>query len=116
MNEHRYDMSQLEKEEAAMEAEDELDAKFDEQKRLYVLYLLNGSVRSPKFKSQIISNFEYFVWRDWFDSLDNMVMELVRLNLACGDREKAGMVLVESLEEYMDEIAANAVRDDNKRG
>ena len=110
--EHRYDMSQLEKEEATMEAEDELEAKFDQQKADYVRHLLTEFARMPS-TLEVASTFYWEVWQDWLDSIENNTIELVRLNLACGDREKAGMVLVESLEEYMDEMAARAVRERN---
>ena len=115
MNEHRYDMSQLEKEEATMEAEDVAQAKFDELKADYIREMLTGFITffGGTEHEYDDSCFSYDVWPDWHDTVSNNTIELVRLNLACGDREKAGMVLVESLEEYMDEIAARAVRERN---
>lgn len=133
--EHSHDLMELEREEALMEAEDIKQAVFDQQKADYMQELLTESVRTPgahncTFKNsaevsvnfdttsypsveRYSSKFQWEVWQNWFDSLDNNVIELVRLNLAAGDREKAGTVLVESIEKYMDEIAARAVRERN---
>ena len=111
--EHRYDMSQLEHEEATMEAEDVLETKLKRQKADHVRTLLTEYVTyRGRGEPKSYSVFEWTIWPDWKDGIDTNTIELVRLNLACGDREKAGMVLVESLEEYMDEIAARAVRED----
>lgn len=116
-----YEAGLLEQEERAMEAEEVRQAMLDQQKADYVKYLLAGFVSIPiRFMDnaaghQYTTAFQYEVWQDWFDSLDNNVIELVRLNLAAGDREKAGLALIESLEEYMDEIASQAVDEKNKR-
>ena len=115
--ETRHDLAELEREEALMEAEDIAQAEFDQRKADYIQELLTGFrngwmwINGTTKERRQYTNFHWEVWQDWFDSLDNNVIELVRLNLACGDREKAGLIIIESIEAYMDEIAAQAVRE-----
>jgi myo-inositol-1-phosphate synthase len=117
MSYDRHLASELEKEEARMEAREVEEAKLDQRKADYIRELLTEFVTYRYIgKTRQMSAFEYEVWNDWTDSSaqDPSLIHAVRLNLAAGDREKAGMVLVESIEAYMDKIAAKAVREDMK--
>lgn len=105
-----------------MDAEEVSQAKFDQRKAGCIQELLTEFITiypSDEHGDQIehsISIFEWKVWQDWKDGEVDNVMEVVRLNLACGDDEAAGMALVASIRKAMDEIAAQAVREDMKHG
>lgn len=120
---HDYDRhlaSELEKEEARMEADEMREAEMDSRVDDYVRCLLTDHVETEKpwklgwYQTVQVSRFQWEVWQDWLDSLDNNLIELVRLNLAAGDDEKAGKAMVESLREHLREIASQAVREDMK--
>ena len=113
MSYDRYLASQELKEELEMEAEEVREATRNALADNYVKYLLSDFVTffggtEHEYEDSV---FHYDVWSDWLDSIDSNLIELVRLNLLAGEPEKAGQAMVESLQEYMREIALQAVRD-----
>lgn len=114
-NEHRHDLNQVADEEALMDDEEVAQAKLNQRKADYIRYLLTDFIKPTSLVGEL-SVFQYEVWQDWKDDEADNVMEVVRLNLACGDDEAAGMALVASLRKAMDEIAAQAVRENMKHG
>ena len=116
-NYDRHLASELEREEKAMEAADIEETRINTRKPDYIRAMLMEYVTlRGKGEPRQVSAFEFEIWTDWLDTdaRDNSLIETVRLNLAAGDRKKAAQAILESLEQYMDEWAAQAVREDMK--
>jgi len=114
MSYDRHLASQELKEELEMEAEEVREAKMDAKVDDYIRFALSAR-RLETYRGtevpQWAYEFEWEIWPDWLDTIDSNLINLVRLNLLAGEPEKAGQAMVESLQEYMREIALQAVRD-----
>ena len=105
--EHRYDMSQLEKEEAEDQAADEFEARFDRQKADYLKAYVDENcevLHEPKFYQEFDS---------WAVNVTKAEKDKLRDLLRRGHFMLLQFHLGGLFMEYMDEIAARAVRERN---
>ena len=111
MSEHQHDRSELEREEALMEAEDVAQAKFDERKADYLKEYVDEI--NPLCWAQTPQLYQDF--DDWAVNVTDKEKDQIRDYLRLGHTQMLQFYVGGLFMEYMDEIAANAVREDMKR-